>query len=263
MKHKIVVGMRTKNEDWIIDKTLQSLSNFCHTVVIYDDQSTDDTEEICRSYKFVDWKSGSPRNPHLWEAGQQATDVFNFVKPHNPDYIFILDADEIPTPSVIDFFDSLDEEVNLWKIRMINLFKDDKHYRTDQYVSKSGSNINWNPFSKNAWSKHALIKYDKNFSYSYEPLRIGLGSFGPFHPAPNNTPIPHGLVENFYIVHYGKISPDFVSGKKQKFYAKNDEASGIGNYESRLKHHMDGSGLYADEPCTLIPCQEEWFWKTK
>ena len=259
MKHKLVVGMRTKNESWIIDKTLQSMGNFCDTVVIYDDQSTDNTEEICRSYKFVDWRLASPRDEFLWNAGQQATDLLNFVGEHDPDYVFILDADEIPTPSVLDFFDSIDERVNLWKIRMVNLFKDDKHYRTDRYVSESGSNINWDPFSQNAWSKHALIKYNKDFKYSYEPLRVGLGSFGPVHPAPNNTPSPHSSTEDFYIIHYGKISPSFLSGEKQKFYAKNDEAAGVGSYESRLKHHMVCSG-FGKEKLTLVPCKEEWFW---
>ena len=145
---------------------------------------------------------------------------------------------------------------------MVNLFKDDRHYRTDSYVSESGSNINWNPFSNNAWSKHALIKYDKDFKYSYEPLRVGLGSFGPVHPAPNNTPTPHVPTEDFYIIHYGKISPSFLSGDKQRFYARNDEAAGVGSYESRLRHHMACSGL-GKEKLTLVPCKEEWFWKMK
>ena len=252
--------MRTKDEDWIIDKTLRCLANFCEKVVIYDDQSTDRTEEICRSHDFVDWRAGPPRDEFFWNAGQQATDLFNFVSEHDPDYVFMLDADEIPTPSVIDFFDSINGGVNLWKTRMVNLFKDDKHYRTDRYVSQTGSNIDWNPFSADAWSKHTLLKYNKNFNYSYEPLMIGLGSFGRFHPAPNNTPPPQSPTEDFYIIHYGKISPSFLSGKKQEFYARNDEAAGVGSYESRLRHHISCSG-FGKEKTTLVRCKEEWFWK--
>jgi len=199
MKFKVVVGMRTKNENWIIDKTLKALSNFCDTVVIYDDQSTDNTEEICKSYDFVDWNSSPSRDPYIWNAGQQATDVFKFVEKHDPDYILMLDADEIPTPSIINFFDSIDGEVNLWKTRMVNLIRDQYHYRTDKYRTTAGVNINWNPFGDEAWSKHTLMKYNKEHSYTYEPLKIGLGSFGPVHPAPNNVPSPHKSTEDFYI----------------------------------------------------------------
>jgi len=260
MKFKVVVGMRTKNENWIIDKTLKALSNFCDTVVIYDDQSTDNTEEICKSYDFVDWNSSPSRDPYIWNAGQQATDVFKFVEKHDPDYILMLDADEVPTPSIINFFDSIDGEVNLWKTRMVNLIRDQYHYRTDKYRTTAGVNINWNPFGDEAWSKHTLMKYNKEHSYTYEPLKIGLGSFGPVHPAPNNVPSPHKSTEDFYIIHYGRISPRYLSGEKQQFLAKNDEMTGIGTYEQRLKHHMDCSGFNPHEPLTLVKCNEDWFW---
>ena len=261
MKYKIVAGLRTKDEDWIIDKTLSSLGNFCDTVVVYDDFSTDNTEEICRSYNFVEWRQSAPRDPYVWNAGQQATELLGFVENHDPDYMFILDADEIPTPSVMNFFDNVDESVNLWKTRMINLFGDKQHYRVDKYTTSFGANINWNPFSPNAWYKYPLIKYDRSIKYSYHPLKVGLGSFGPVHPAPNNTPTPHAQTEEFYIIHYGKISPSFLSGDKQKFYAKNDEIMGKGTYEARLSHHMGCSGFSNDEPLTLIECNNDWFWE--
>ena len=261
MKYKIVAGLRAKDEEWIMDKTLKSLKNFCDSVVVYDDHSTDRTEEICRSYDFVDWRTSPPRDPYFWNAGQQATELFDVVADHNPDYIFLLDADEIPTPSVVDFFDSIDEDVNLWKTRMVNLFKDDKHYRVDEYRTRHGININWDPFSQNAWQKHTLMKYNKGIKYTYEPLKVGLGSFGPYHPSPNNVPAEHRQTEDFHIIHYGKISPDFLSGKKQQFYARNDEATGKGSYESRLAHHMLCSGFGTDEPLTLIEANKEWFWE--
>ena len=260
MDKKVVVGLRTKDEDWIIEKTLDALSNFCEKIVVYDDQSIDRTEEICRSYDNVDWKSNASRNPHVCNAGQQATDLFKFVVNHDPDYVFILDADEIPTPSVTKFFDTIDEDVNLWRIRMVNLFGDDKHYRIDRYRTSSGQNINWDPFTENAWRKYPLLKYDRNINYTYEPLKVGLGSFGPHHPAPNNVPNPYCQTEDFYIMHYGKISPAYLSGEKQTFYARNDEATGVGTFKDRLAHHIACSGFGKNEPRTFVKCKDEWFW---
>jgi glycosyltransferase involved in cell wall biosynthesis len=260
MKYKIVVGMRTKNENWIMDRTLKSLGNFCDKVVIYDDESTDNTEEICRSYDFVEWRSGPPRDPYVWNAGQQATDLFGFVKEHDPDYIFLLDADEIPTPSVVDFFETIDEDVNLWQTRMINLWQDDKHYRVDSFRTHHGANVQWDPFVTNAWRKYTLMKYDKEHDYSYEPLKVGLGSFGPIHPAPNNTPTTHKQTEDFYIIHYGKISPGFLSGEKLKFYAHVDEIMGKGTYENRLAHHQICSGPNPYGETELKECKKEWHW---
>ena len=130
-----------------------------------------------------------------------------------------------------------------------------------------GTNIfvaaSWNPFSKNSWSKHTLMKYDKNIDYTYQPYKVGLGSFGPFHPAPNNVPTPYMSVEDFYIIHYGKISPSFLSGEKQKFYAMNDYKTGKGSYEQRLNHHMMCSGFGKEEPRNYVECNPKWFWEYK
>jgi glycosyltransferase involved in cell wall biosynthesis len=263
MKHKVVCAMRTKNEEWIINKTLKSLSNFCHSVIIYDDNSEDRTLEICRSWDFVEIIPGAKRDEYFWNAGEQAQILFEKVETQTPDYILMLDADEIPTPSIMDFIDNIPEDINLFKTRMINLTPDEKHYRIDSYRTPSGINIDWNPFSKNAWSKHTLMKYNKDINYTYQPYKIGLGSFGPTHPAPNNVPRPHLSTEDFHIIHYGKISPGFLSGEKQKFYAMNDFKTGKGEYEQRLRHHMICSGFGKEEPRNYVECNPEWFWRNE
>ena len=46
--YNLIAGITTKNEEWIIDKTLNAVTQFCDKVVVYDDGSEDKTEEICK-----------------------------------------------------------------------------------------------------------------------------------------------------------------------------------------------------------------------
>ena len=42
--------LTTKNEEWIVGKTLKVLSIFCDKIIILDDNSSDKTKEICESF---------------------------------------------------------------------------------------------------------------------------------------------------------------------------------------------------------------------
>ena len=60
---KLICGITTKNEEWIIKKTLSVLTIFCDKIVILDDNSNDKTEEICKSFEKVEWNSQIPGCP--------------------------------------------------------------------------------------------------------------------------------------------------------------------------------------------------------
>ena len=54
MKYKIVACIPSKNEELIIGKVLKALSTFCFKIIVNDDNSTDKTQEICKSFPKVD-----------------------------------------------------------------------------------------------------------------------------------------------------------------------------------------------------------------
>ena len=56
MSNPNIVGTyRVKNEERFIEKSLESVMDICSEIVIYDDNSTDKTVEICSSFdKVVD-----------------------------------------------------------------------------------------------------------------------------------------------------------------------------------------------------------------
>ena len=140
----LVCGITTKNEDWIIDKTLSILIKFCDKIVIYDDNSTDNTKKICQKYDKVNFIKRKPRK-NIWdrEEAKGLKELFDIVSSYNPKFILFLDADEIPTPSFITFFKELSlnsskfKNIEAWSTRMINLHKDEEHYRTDHFQTKT------------------------------------------------------------------------------------------------------------------------------
>lgn len=257
MNKKIIAALTTKNEQWIIKKTLEALNKFCDKIIIYDDNSSDLTEEICRSFNKVDWFVRHKHDPLIREEAKQRLELINIVKNYDTDYLLLLDADEIPTPSIIPFLENAPSQVVGWQIRMINLWEDENKYRIDSYQTKFGTQVNWQPFSDNFWGKYPLIKFDKNFNYTYD-LNVQKGGCSAYHPAPSNLQGEIKFTEDFYLIHYGKISKEFISEEKLKFYANIDVKNGKGSYEERIDWYKEHSRI---DTLKTEKTKKEWLWR--
>ena len=208
----------------------------------------------------MEWNVRKKRK-NIWQRNESEGlhECFHLAAKHNPEYILMLDADEIPTPDFIKFFKNIDKSINAWSVRFINLYKDKKHYRKDNFITRTGVRITHDPFLKDGWRKTILVKYDKNYNYTYN-FSVQKGGTSKYHPSPQNIADPVHKTEDFYVIHYGKINPTYINGEKDKFYALIESNDGKGTYKQRLQHHYlcrTGSGPNGPE---YEECKKEWFW---
>ncbi len=258
MRHKVIACIPTKNTAWLLKTTLKHLTSFCDKVIISDDQSTDNTEDICRSYSNVEYYKRPEREFGDRQGALQRQELLDRAYKHDPDYFFFLDADEMPSPDIVDWIDSLgtrsEESVCMWTFPWVHLWGDENHYRVDSYVSKLGGQINWEPFSV-AYRKGFFVRNIPGFTLEYD---ISQHRVRPSNQ-PKNTPKPWvDVQESPVIVHYGKISDYFKTNQNFKDRAAWDQHARGNDYQSTLNHHIVSN---SEETLRLKEVQEEWIWK--
>ena len=262
MKHKVVACIPTKDHAWLQTYTLKHLSEFCDKIIVSDDHSTDDTYDVCSSFEKVEYYKRPPRDFRDRQGSLQRQELLERAYKHDPDYFFFLDADEMPSPDIIDWINSLgsrkEEKINLWTFPWVHLWKDDKHYRVDSY-SNSAGNIHWNPFTT-TYRKGFFARNIPGYEYKYDITK--------HRCRPSNQPgnVPKGqngelwvdVKDSPVIIHYGKISGYFKSETNFKdrlewdYYERGDDK------EAKLNHYR---ASISEETLQLEKVKEKWFWK--
>jgi glycosyltransferase involved in cell wall biosynthesis len=253
MKHKIISSLCIRNEEWILIKALDILSVFSDKIIILDDNSTDNTKEICLSYNKVDYEDWPIRdNMILRQEGLRKQRNIDRISKYNPDYVLFLDADEIPTPSIINFIEDIDENVNLWSFPWFHLWGDEEHFRVDSFVTDFGVSVKSDPFNGGQRKGH-LMKYDISIDYMFD---ISKHKSVPMEPM--NVPQPHSTTDDVGIVHYGKIRNSFLNGEKNKYYAQIEAQTQNYNYEQRIAHHESCRSEKTLQLRKLDPLMKDW-----
>ena len=132
---KLIAVMPVKNEEWIIERTLETLSHWCDAIIVADQGSTDSTLEICRRYPKVvvvqnpsDEFNEQQRRQILLDAARQFD---------GKNLIFALDADEIVSATVLEG-NVLDDLINQMQpgtsavLQWMMLWRHPFRYRDDQ-----------------------------------------------------------------------------------------------------------------------------------
>ena len=133
---KVIALLPIRNEAWVLEHTLACLSGFCDVIVASDQQSTDDSREICRRFPKVALieskpSAGSEQLPK--QARWRLLDAARDYEGHN--LLWCTDADELPSPRLTQAFllrdrDRLTPGVAV-ELRFYNLWGSMGKYRQD------------------------------------------------------------------------------------------------------------------------------------
>ncbi len=135
---KKIVIIPSKNEDWILDKTLAALSLFADYIIIGDAFSWDKTPEIAKKYPKVIFLQNP--DPYMGSRNRRQIMLDEARKFGADNLIFCFDADEIPSANILDQSNSFWTKAGQLKpgaslqLEWITLWKSAKEYRDDNSV---------------------------------------------------------------------------------------------------------------------------------
>tara|TARA_A100001515_G_scaffold57589_1_gene45424 strand:+ start:2229 stop:3005 length:777 start_codon:yes stop_codon:yes gene_type:complete len=258
MKHKIVACIPTKDTAWLLKDSLKHISKFCEKIIISDDSSSDNTHEVCLSFDKVEYHKRPPRNYADRQGALQRQELLTAAYRHDPDYFFFLDADEVPSPDIVNWLDQLkpreEEQVNLWTFPWVHLWRDKFHYRVDSYRASNGSNIHWDPFTT-TYRKGFLVRNIPGHELKYDVTQHRVRPSN----QPVNVPSPWIDVQDSpVIMHYGKISKYFTSEQNWRDRALWDQYEKNSNPHFTLNHHRVSN---SEKTLMLKEIKREWMWE--
>ncbi|WP_245824132.1 glycosyltransferase [Sporomusa malonica] len=190
---KLTVGMLVKNESGrYLERVLQHIAQYADEVVILDDGSTDNTVAICRE-KLVNivhcivensisgFSNEVELRKTLWELAGGT----------NPDWIMILDADEIFEHKAAEGIRELikDDSVDVVYFRLYDMWNESS-YREDSYWI---AHRVYRPF---------LVRYRSGYKYEWQEQPLHCGRF------PINIFDRTGKQSQLRLQHFGWARPE-------------------------------------------------------
>ena len=160
-------------DDWILPHKLRVLSSFCDRIFVVLDRSPSSVE-ICNAFDKVEQRESASSPDDLsmgadgprWSEGMLRQQAWNFAAECNPQYIVLGDVDELPTPDIADFIDSIcgDDSVDVWYADWVNLIHDAGH-AIGGYCSP------WSYQCPHSNKKGLIVRHVKGRPYIYDTDR--------------------------------------------------------------------------------------------
>jgi len=230
---KIVVMYRVKNEERWIEHSIKSVYDFCDEIVLFDDNSSDNTKKICNKFdKVVDIHT---KTDSSFDEARDRNLLLNMALKRKPDVLLSLDGDEIFLPNsgkiIGEEIDILHTEGQVFEFQLFTLWDSSNQIRTDGAFSSF-------------WQKRMFRLKDQPTD-----LKINNSPYpGNFHcgSIPSNTAgINYSVKSNAKIFHCASFD-ESLRKKKHDWYVSRDPDNPLtDNYQHMLgaKGRFAGSSL--------------------
>jgi len=212
---KLTAGIRVKNGELWAEECLSSLSAFVDEIVIVDDGSTDGTVGLCRTFPKVSTVLCWPKT--FFDEGLDRNVVLGLAKGTQPDWMLMLDIDEVFEDRIVDCLDDMlaQDACTVWGFHMLHFWRGKTHFRMD-----------------GPWGRETLNHVHPRLFRDQPGLRY---PFQAIHGAHILGVQGQAALSGIRIKHYGYSYPDKVREKYEQYRRVDPE----GDYE----HLVDESGL--------------------
>ncbi|WP_260858672.1 glycosyltransferase [Fictibacillus phosphorivorans] len=219
--NRLTAIMQVRNEEnRFLEKVLQSLTDVVDDMVIVDDNSTDRTVELCKSFskvkEVVELKESS-----FHEEWVLRSRLWKEVCKYEPDWILSIDADEMFEENVQEEIRSLinQDQFDWVAFRMYDFWGSTTHYREDEH---------WNLHKRHS---KMLVRHLPGFPYYY------LQQEHHVHRIPFSYNALWGSLSDVRVKHFGWAGSMDERRKKYERYKQIDPEGKWGSlvqYESIL-----------------------------
>ena len=228
-KPKIVGVYKVKNESRFIEQSLKSVIDICSDIVVLDNNSSDDTVEICSGFDKVDIIEEKRDLPY--DEVREKNIILEKARKLDPDFILAVDGDEIFMPHASEILfeelSTIHPDSDVLEFQFLTLWDDVNTIRTDGIFGYY-------------WQKRLLRMKNQPYSLLFvendNPGNIHCGSI-----PPSSVGFDNQAKSSVKIFHLASLD-DEVRQRKYGFYTKTDPDNVL---TGAYKHMISGEGKFS------------------
>ena len=218
-----------KNEARFIEKSLKSVMEICSEIIVMDNNSTDDTVEICSGFDKV--TEIIRRKDLPLDEVRDKNILYEHARKSDPDFILAVDGDEIFMPNASEILfeelSTIHPDSDVFEFQFLTLWDDVNTIRTDGIFGYY-------------WQKRLLRMKNQPLSLLFvendNPGNIHCGSI-----PPSSVGFDNQAKSSVKIFHLASLD-DEVRQRKYGFYTKTDPDNVL---TGAYKHMISGEGKFS------------------